>query len=74
MCYMYAVTFLLLNHGYIGKHPEIRKTEHFIGQYNWRETKFHIGIKDWKMFETNKKTIALKILFFYQTMAMKWKK
>ena len=63
MCYMYALTVSLLNHGDIGKHPEIRKIEHFMELYNLRETKFHIGIKDWKKLETNKKTIALNIVF-----------
>ena len=64
MCYMYAVTVPLLNHGYIGKHPEIRKIEHFIGQYNWRETKFHIGIKDWKCLKQTRKQSLSKSFFF----------
>ena len=35
----------------------------FIDQYNWRDTDFPAGIKDWKKFEQNNKTIALNILY-----------
>ena len=35
----------------------------FISQYNWEGIEFPAGIKDWKRFERNNKTIALNILF-----------
>ena len=35
----------------------------FIDQYNWEGIDFSAGIKDWKKFEQNNKTIALNILF-----------
>ena len=35
----------------------------FIDQYNWEGIDFPSGIKDWKKFERNNKTIALNILF-----------
>ena len=31
--------------------------------YNWEGIEFPAGIKDWKRFERNNKTIALNILF-----------
>ena len=34
-----------------------------IGLYNWEGIEFPAGIKDWKRFERNNKTIALNILF-----------
>ena len=35
----------------------------FIDQYKWEGIDFPAGIKDWKKFEKNDKTIALNILF-----------
>ena len=35
----------------------------FIDQYNWRDTDFPAGIKDWKKFEQNNKTMALNNLY-----------
>ena len=32
-------------------------------QCKWKEINFHMGSKDWKKFETNKKTITLNVLF-----------
>ena len=31
-------------------------------EYNWKRIEFPAGIKDWKRFEKNNKTIALNIL------------
>ena len=35
----------------------------FTSQYEWEEINFPAKTKDWKMFETNSKTIDLDILF-----------
>ena len=35
----------------------------FIDQYNWEGIDFPSGIKDWKKFERNNKTIALNIFY-----------
>ena len=48
----------------IGNHPErISSIKPFIDQYNWEGIDFPAGIKDWKKFEWNNKTIALNILY-----------
>ena len=61
-CFQYSIT-VALNHQKIKKHPErISNTEPFIDQYNWEGIKFPTGIKDWKKYERNNKTIALNIL------------
>ena len=52
-----------LNHQNIDNHPErISKFKPFIDQYNWDGIDFPAGIKNWKKFERNNKTIALNIL------------
>ena len=52
-----------LNHQNIDNHPErISNIEPFINQYNWKVIDFPAGIKNWKKFERNNKTIALNIL------------
>ena len=55
---------IILNHQNIENHPErISNIKPFINQYNWEDIDFPAGIKDWKKFERNNKTIALNILF-----------
>ena len=50
-------------HQNIENHPErISNIKPFINQYNWKGIDFPAGIKDWKKFEKNNKTIALNIL------------
>ena len=45
-------------------HPEeISKIDPFINKYNWKDIDFPSDPKDWKMFEQNKETIALNILY-----------
>ena len=62
-CFQYAVT-VALNHENIENHPErISNIESFVNQYNWEGIDFPAGIKDWKKFERNNKTIALNILY-----------
>ena len=62
-CFQYSVT-VALNHQNIENHPErISNIKPFIDQYNWEGIDFPAGIKDWKKFERNNKTIALNILF-----------
>ena len=52
-----------LNQQNIENHPErISNIESFVNQYNWEGIDFPAGIKDWKKFERNNKTIALNIL------------
>ena len=57
-CFQYSIT-VVLNHQNIER---ISKIEPFINQYNWEGIDFPAGIKDWKKFERNNKTIALNIL------------
>ena len=53
-----------MNHQNIENQPErISNSKTFIDQYNWEGIDFPSGIKDWKKFERNNKTIALNILF-----------
>ena len=62
-CFQYSIT-VALNHQNIENHPErISNIKPFINQYNWEGIDFPAGIKDWKKFERNNKTIALNILF-----------
>ena len=62
-CFQYSIT-VALNHQNIENHPErISNIKPFIDQYNWEGIEFPAGIKDWKRFERNNKTIALNILF-----------
>ena len=62
-CFQYSIT-VALNHQNIENHPErISNIKPFINQYNWKDIDFPAGIKDWKKFERNNKTIALNILF-----------
>ena len=61
-CFQYSIT-VALNHQNIENHPErISNIKPFIDQYNWEGIEFPAGIKDWKKFERNNKTIALNIL------------
>ena len=63
MCVKYEVTFGL-NDSDIGKHSErIRKITPFKDQCEWKKTRFPTGSKDWKKFETSKKTIVLNVFF-----------
>ena len=62
-CFQYSIT-VALNHQKIENHPKrISNIEPFIDQYNWEGINFLAGIKDWKKFQKNNKTIALNILF-----------
>ena len=62
-CFQYSIT-VALNHQNIENHPErISNIKPFIDQYNWEGIEFPAGIKDWKNFERNNKTIALNILY-----------
>ena len=61
-CFQYSIT-VALNHQNIENHPErIWNIKPFINKYNWEGIEFSAGIKDWKRFERNKKTIALNVL------------
>ena len=61
-CFQYSIT-VALNHQNIENHPErISNIKPFIDKYNWKGIDFPAGIKDWKKFERNNKTIALNIL------------
>ena len=62
-CFQYSIT-AALNHQNIENHPErISNIKPFIDKYNWKGIDFPAGIKDWKKFERNNKTIALNILY-----------
>ena len=62
-CFQYSIT-VALNHQNIENHPErISNIKPFIDKYNWKGIDFPAGIKDWKRFEQNNKTIALNILY-----------
>ena len=62
-CFQYSIT-VALNHNNIENHRErISNIKPFIDQFNWEGIEFPAGIKDWKSFERNNKTIALNILY-----------
>ena len=62
-CFQYSITAALY-HQNIENHPErILNIKPFIYKYNWEGIDFPVGIKDWKKFEQNIKTIALNILY-----------
>lgn len=44
-------------------YKKISRIKPFTSQYKWKEINFPAKTKDWKMFETNSKTIDLDILF-----------
>ena len=55
-----------LNNEQIESHPErISNIKSFIDQYNWKKINFQSHKKDWKMFESNNKSIVLNILYVY---------
>ena len=65
-CFQYALT-VALNHEEIKNNPErISKIKPFIYQYDCKEIDFPSTAKDWKKFESNKKSIALNILYMPQ--------
>ena len=62
-CFQYSI-IVALHHQDIENHPERLSNIHFFSHmYNWEGIEFPAGIKDWKRFERNNKTIALNILF-----------
>ena len=62
-CFQYSIT-VALNHQNIENHPErTLNIKPFINRYNWEGIDFPAGIKDWKKFERNNKTIAVNILY-----------
>ena len=62
-CFQYSIT-VALHHQDIKNHPErITNIGPHIGLYNWEGIEFPAGMKYWKRFEQNNKTIALNILF-----------
>ena len=62
-CFQYALT-VALTHEQIKNHPDrISKIKPFIDQHNRKEINFPSHSKDWRKFESNNKSIALKILY-----------
>ena len=60
-------TVASLNHEKIPSHPKrINNLKPFIDQYNWKRTEFPSHSIDWKKFEQNNNTIALKLFSFIQ--------
>ena len=62
---MFSITLTVaLNYENINNNRHrISKIKPFIDQYNWNETDFPSTGKYWKKFESNKKSIALNILY-----------
>ena len=61
-CLQYSIT-AALNHRNIENHPEtVSNIKPFIDKYNWKEINFPSGIKDYKKFEQNNKTVSLNVL------------
>ena len=77
-CFKYPVT-VALNYQEIENHPgRISNIKPCIDQYDWEGIEFPAGIKYWKRFERNDKTVALNILFAPHNentlnLAYKWK-
>ena len=62
-CFQYVIT-VALNYQSIKNDPErLTKIKTFISQYNWKEIKFPLHRKDWKIFDSNNKAIDLNILY-----------
>ena len=62
-CFQYATT-AALNYQNIIYHPErISKLEPFINNYNWDNTDFPAGYKDYSTLEKNNSDIAINMLF-----------
>ena len=62
-CFQYAL-IAVLNYQNIDHHPErISKLRPFINNYNWKDIEFPSRSKNWRKFEQNNKTTALKILY-----------
>ena len=62
-CFQYLIT-VALNHQNIENHAErISNIISFTDQHNWEGIDFPSGVKDWKKFERNNKTITLNISF-----------
>ena len=62
-CFQYTV-IVAFNRDKIKKGPQrVSKIKHFIDQYNWNDIDFPSTGKDWKKFELNNESIALKILY-----------
>ena len=62
-CFQYAVA-VALNYEEIKKDPQgITKIKSFISKCNWEGINFPPGKDDWKKFEKNSVTIALKVLY-----------
>ena len=62
-CFQYAIT-VGLNHKQIKKDLQrMRKIKPFFNQYNWKEKHFLSNKKDWKIFESNNKSLALNTLY-----------
>ena len=62
-CFQYALTVALNYEKIKENHQIISKIKPFIDRYNWNEIDFPSTGKDWKKFESNKKSIALNILY-----------
>ena len=61
--FQYALT-VALNCEKIKKYPQrILKIKPFLDQYTWNGIDFPSHSKDWKMFDSNTKSIALNILY-----------
>ena len=62
-CSQHSLT-ITLNYQSIGKNPQrINKIKPLIDQYNWERIDFPTQSKDWKKFESNNKSIAVKVLY-----------
>ena len=71
-CFQYSIP-LTLDQKDIGRNPQrISKIIPFINKYNWKGIEFPAEPKDWKKFEQNNKTIALKIYYIYLTILNKY--
>ena len=62
-CFQYAVTVVLNYEKIKNDLQRISKIKPIIDQYNWKDIDFPSHSKDWKIFESNDKPIALNILY-----------
>ena len=71
-CFQYSIP-LTLDQKDIGRNPQrISKIIPFINKYNWKGIEFPAEPKDWKKFEQNNKTVALKIYYICLTILNKY--
>ena len=62
-CLQYAITVALHHQDIKYNSERLSKIKPFIDKYNWKKIEFSSHKRDWRMFESNYKTIAFSVLY-----------